>query len=75
MREILEGTEVSVLTVGMIAAYAMEALSSFHLIPFHYIFVIPNPSLGIFNIITHTNIIIGYVTRNVLSIIVLVHCF
>lgn len=57
----------------MIAAYAMETPSSFHLIRFPCIFIIPNPSLGIFNIITHTHITIGYVTRNVLSIIVLVH--
>lgn len=35
VREILEGTEVSVLTVGMIAAYAMEDPSSFHLILLH----------------------------------------
>lgn len=59
----------------MIAAYAMDAPASFYLISFYYIFIIPNPSLGIFNIITHTNIIIGFVTRNVLSIILLVHSF
>lgn len=53
----------------------MEDLSSFHFISFYYIFLIPNPSLGIFNIITHTHIIIGFVTRKVVVVTVLSRTF
>lgn len=63
------------LQVGMIAAYAMEALSSFHLISFYYIFIIPSPSPINVNIITQTNIIIGFVTRKILVVTVLSRTF
>lgn len=59
----------------MIAAYAMEAPALFYLISFYYIFVIPSPSPGNVNIITHTNIIIGFVTRKVVVVTVLSRTF
>lgn len=46
-----------------------------YFISFYCIFIIPSPSLGNVNIITHTNIIIGFVTRKVVVVTVLSRTF
>lgn len=46
-----------------------------HFILFYYIFIIPSPSPINVNIITHTNIIIGFVTRKVVVVTVLSRTF